>query len=141
MCVDFTLNNACPKDSYPLPKINKLVDSMAGHELMSFMGAFSGYHQMPLVEEDQKKASFITDTGLYRYNVMLFRLKNVGATYQWLVNNVFTTLIGKTMELYMDDMITKSIKKATHARDLEETFKILWNYTMKLNLKKCTFRV
>ena len=82
MCVDFTnLNKACPKGSYPLPKIDKLVDSTAGHELMSFMHAFSGYHQIPLVKEDQEKTSFVIDTSLYCYNLMPFGLKNVDATY------------------------------------------------------------
>ena len=66
MCIDFMdLNRACPKDSYPLPKIDKLVDSTAGHELLSFMDAFSGYHQIPMVAEDQEKTSFVINTDLY----------------------------------------------------------------------------
>ena len=116
MCIDFTdLNRACPKDSYPLPKIDKLVDSTAGHELLSFMGAFSGYHQIPLAAEDQEKTSFVIDTGLYYYTMMPFGLKNAGATYQRLVNKVFEPLIGRTMEVYVDDMITKSVKENDHA--------------------------
>ena len=136
MCIDFTdLNRACPKDSYPLPKIDKLVDSTAGHELLSFMDAFSGYHQIPLAEKDQEKSSFVVDTGLYCYTMMPLGLKNAGATYQRLVNKVFEPLIGKTME------ITKSVKENDHAQDLEETFKLLRAYVMKLNPKKCTFGV
>jgi len=62
MCIDFTnLNKACPKDSYPLPKIDKLVDAMAGYALLSFIDAFSRYHQIPLYLEDQEKILFITD--------------------------------------------------------------------------------
>jgi hypothetical protein len=62
MCVDFTdLNKACPKDSFPLPRINLLVDSTSGHELLSFMDAFSGYNQIYMEEADQEKTSFITD--------------------------------------------------------------------------------
>jgi len=81
MCVDFSnLNRVCSKDSYPLPKIDKLVDSMAGHELMNFMDAFSGYHRTPLAKEDQEKTSFVIDMGVYCYNVMPFGLKNAGAT-------------------------------------------------------------
>jgi len=77
MCIDFTdLNRACPKDSYPLPKIDKLVDSTTGHELLSFMDAFSGYHQIPMAVEDQEKTSFVIDTGLYCYTMMPFGLKN-----------------------------------------------------------------
>jgi len=77
MCVDFMdLNKACSKDSYPLPKIDKLVDATAGHALLSFMDAFSGYHQIPLCPDDQEKAVFITDYGLYCYKMMPFGLKN-----------------------------------------------------------------
>ena len=61
MCVDFTnLNKACPKDSYPLPQINTLVDSNARHQLLSFMDAFSGYNQIKMEEVDQEKTSFVT---------------------------------------------------------------------------------
>ena len=81
MCVDFTnLNKASPKDSFPLPRIDQLVDSTAGHKLLSFMDAFSGYNQILMDEDDQEKISFITSQMLYRYKVMPFRLKNAGAT-------------------------------------------------------------
>jgi len=134
MCINFTdLNRACPKDSYLLPKIDKLVNSTVGHELLSFMDAFLGYHQIPLAEEDKEKTSFVVDTGFYCYKVMPFGLKNTRTTYQQLVNKVFETLIGKTMEVYVDDMITKSIKEVDHVQDLEETFKLLQTYAMKLN--------
>ena len=82
MCVDFTdLNRACPKDSYLLPQIDILVDSMEKHQLLSFMDAFSGYNQIRLDEADQEKTSFITNQGLFCYKVMQFGLKNAGATY------------------------------------------------------------
>jgi len=142
MCIDFTdLNRACPKDSYPLPKIDKLVDSTTGHELLSFMDAFLGYHQIPMAAEDQEKTSFVIDTSLYCYTMMPFGLKNAGATYQRLVNNFFEPLVGRTMEVYVDDMITKSVKENDHARDLEETFRLLRTYVMKLYPKNCTFGV
>ena len=95
MCVDFTdLNRACPKDSYPLPCIDQLVDSTAGHKLLSFMDAFSGYNQIRMDEADQEKTSFITSQGLFCYEVMPFRLKNAGETYQRLVNHMFRPQIG-----------------------------------------------
>jgi len=82
MCVDFTdVNKACPKDSYPLPKIDKLVDATTGHALLSFMDAFSGYLQIPLYLDDQEKTAFITDRGLHCYKMMPFGLKNAGAIY------------------------------------------------------------
>lgn len=90
MCVDFTdFNKACLKDSFALPRIDLLVDSTLGHELHSFMDAFFGYNQIPMHELDEEKTAFITNCGLYCYKVMPFRLKNVRATYQQLVNKMF----------------------------------------------------
>ncbi|XP_024036260.1 uncharacterized protein LOC112096786 [Citrus clementina] len=135
------LNKACPKDSFPLPKIDQLVDSTAGHGLLSFMDAFSGYNQIPMYEPDEESTAFITNQGLFCYRVMPFGLKNAGATYQRLVNKVFKPLIGKTMEVYVDDMITKSKVPKEHVRHLEETFELLRKYKMKLNPEKCAFGV
>ena len=91
MCVDFTyLNNACPKDSFPLPRTDQLVDSLAGHELLTFMDIFSGYKKILMKEEDQEKIAFVISQGLYCYKVMLFELKKVGAIYQRLVNQMFS---------------------------------------------------
>ena len=82
MCVYFTdLNKACRKDSYPLPRIDTLVDSTARHQLLSFMDAFSGYTEIKMEESDQEKTSFITSQRLFYYKVTPFRLKNAGATY------------------------------------------------------------
>ena len=90
MCVDFTnLNKAYLKDNYPLPRINQLVDSTAGHRLLNFMDAFSRYNQIRMDETDQEKTSFVTSQGLFCYKVMPFRLMNAGATYQRLVNHMF----------------------------------------------------
>ena len=82
MCIDFTdLNKACPKDSYPLPCIDQLVDSTADHQLLSFIDTFSGYNQIKMGEADQEKTSFITSQGLFCYKVMPLGLKNAGTTY------------------------------------------------------------
>ena len=97
MCVDFTdLNKACPKDSYPFPRIDQLVDSTAGHQLLSFMDAFSGYNQIKMDEADQGKTSFVTNQGLFCYEVMPFGLKNTRATYQRLVNHSSVLRLGET---------------------------------------------
>ncbi|KAG7548011.1 Ribonuclease H domain [Arabidopsis suecica] len=83
VCIDFTdLSKACPKDSFPLPHIDRLVEATAGHQLLSFMDAFSGYNQILMRLDDQEKIAFITDRGTYYYKVMPFGLKNAGATYQ-----------------------------------------------------------
>jgi hypothetical protein len=142
MCVDFTdLNKACPKDSFPLPRIDQLVDSTAGHRLLTFMDAFSGYNQIMMDEADQEKTSFITSKGLFCYKVMPFGLKNAGATYQRLMNKMFRNQIGRNVEVYIDDMLVKTKDEANHLEDLEETFKTLRQYRMKLNPSKCVFGV
>ena len=142
MCVDFTdLNRACPKDSYPLPQIDTLVDSTARHELLSFMDAFSGYNQIKMNEEDQEKTSFVTSQGLFCYNVMPFGLKNAGTTYQRLMNKMFTHQIGRNIQVYVDDMLVKSLRENDHLNNLQETFDTLRSYNMKLNPSKCIFGV
>ena len=90
--MDFTdPNKACPKDCYPLPRIDLLVDATVGHSLLSFMDAYSGYNQIPMFLVDEGKTSLITNGGTYCYRAMPFGLKNVGATYQRLVNHMFKT--------------------------------------------------
>ena len=142
LCIDFTIvNKACPKDSFPLPRIDLIVDATAGHELLSFMDAFSGYNQISMDPGDQEKTSFVTAQGTYCYRVMPFGLKNVGATYQRLVNRMFQKQIGKTMEVYIDDMLVKSTTDELHIAHLTEAFQILREYNMKLNPTKCAFGV
>ena len=142
LCIDFTdVNKACPKDSFPLPRIDLIVDATAGHELLSFMDAFSGYNQIIMDPDDQEKTSFVIAQGTYCYQVMPFGLKNAGATYQRLVNRMFQKQIGATMEVYIDDMLVKSTTANLHIAHLSEAFQILRNYNMKLNPAKCAFGV
>ena len=90
VCVDYTdLNEACPKDSFPLPRIDQIVDASTGHGLLPFLDAFFCYHQIPIHPHDAEKTTFITPRELYFYNVMSFGLKNVGATYQRMVTKIF----------------------------------------------------
>ncbi|KAL0405934.1 UNVERIFIED_CONTAM: hypothetical protein Slati_3907300 [Sesamum latifolium] len=142
MCIDFRdLNKACPKDFYPLPQIDQLVDSTSDCELLSMMDASQGYHQIMLAPEDRKKVSFITSEGTFCYVAMPFGLKNTGATYQRLVDKIFRPKIGRNIEVYVDDMLVKSKKAEEHIKDLEETFSILRKYKLKLNPAKCAFGV
>ena len=142
MCVDFTdLNKACPKDSYPLPQIDTLVDSTARHQLLSFMDAFLGYNQIKMEEADQEKTSFVTSQRLFCYKVMPFGLENAGATYQRLMNKMFAHQIGRNIQVYVDDMLVKNLREDDHLDDLRETFNTLRSYNMKLNPNKCTFGV
>ncbi|XP_019150122.1 PREDICTED: uncharacterized protein LOC109146926, partial [Ipomoea nil] len=102
MCVDYRkLNASTRKDHFPLPSIHQMVDETAGAELMSFMDAFKGYHQIMMHHEDESKTAFVTPDGLYCYRVMPFGLRNAGATYQRMVNMLFADLLGRTMEAYI----------------------------------------
>jgi hypothetical protein len=142
VCVDFTdLNKACPKDPFPLPHIDAMVDATSGHEMLTFMDASSGFQQIQMEPEDQEATAFMTPTGIYCYIAMPFGLKNAGATYQRLVNMMFKDQLGDTMEVYIDDMVVKSKKAEDHLKDLEVAFNILDKYNMKLNPAKCNFGV
>ncbi|XP_068461731.1 uncharacterized protein [Phaseolus vulgaris] len=142
MCTDYTdLNKACPKDTYPLPNIDRLVDGASGQEMMSFLDAYSGYNQIQMYEPDVPKTAFTTDTANYCYKVMPFGLKNAGATYQRLMDKVFKDQIGKNMEVYVDDMVVKSGEIEKHLEDLEEVFAQIRKYEIRLNPEKCVFGV
>lgn len=142
VCVDnINLNDACPKDSFPLPWIDQIVDATVGHEMLSFLDAFSGYHQIPMAPEDEEKTAFITPHGLYYYKVMPFGLKNAGATYQRPMTKIFKPLIGDIIEVYIDDVVVKSETRIEHAQHLQKVFHLLRQYVMKLNPAKCSFGV
>ncbi|XP_073124204.1 uncharacterized protein [Henckelia pumila] len=142
MCIDFRdLNEACPKDFYHFPRIDQLVDSTSGFELLCLMDAYQGYHQIPLAQEDQDKVSFITSGGTFCYVVMPFGLKNAGVTYQRMMDRVFQGQLGQNVEVYVDDILVKSWTREYFIPDLEETFGTLRKYGVKLNLTKCVFGV
>ena len=115
----FLFKSGDPKDCYPLPRIDQLVNATYGHQLLSFMDASSGYNQIQMDPNDEEKTAFITNQGLYCYKVTSFGLKNAGATYQRLVNKMFEEFLGKTMEVYIDDMLVNSIMDEDHIRHLE----------------------
>ncbi|XP_061372972.1 uncharacterized protein LOC133315385 [Gastrolobium bilobum] len=142
MCVDYTdLNKVCPKDAYPFPSIDQLVDNASGFKILSFMDAYSGYNQIPLLEKDQCKTAFITQNANYCYTMMPFGLKNAGATYQRMMNEVFRDLISNCIEVYIDDMIAKSRTPCQHLTDLQGVFDRLRKFNMRLNPSKCAFGV
>jgi ribonuclease HI len=142
MCVDYTgLNKACPKVPYPLPRIDQIVDSTAGRETLSFLDAYSGYHQIKMKESDQLATSFITPFGMYYYTTMPFGLRNAGATYQRCMNHVFGEHIGRTVEAYVDDIVVKTRKASNLLSDLKVTFRCLKAKSVKLNPEKCVFGV
>ena len=123
MCVDYMgLNKACPKDLFPLPHIDQVVDSTSRCETLCFLGAYSGYHQIAMKESDQLATSLITPFGLFYYVMMPFGLKNTGATYQQCMLKCFIDLIGRTVEAYIDDIVVKSKQTDQVIYDLEQTF-------------------
>ena len=142
VCVNFTdLNKTCPKDPFPMPKIDQLVDATVGHPRMSFLDAFQGYHQIPLALDDQEKTVFVTLIGNYHYKVMSFSLKNARFTYQRMMMRMFELLLGKNIEIYIDDMVVKSKMVSEHLGDLRAIFEVLRNYKLRLNASKCSFGV
>ena len=105
------------------------------------MDAYSGYNQIKMEPLDQEHTSFTTDKGLYYYQVMPFGLKNAGATYQRLANSMFKEHIGKIVEVYVDDMLVKSLTAGDHVHNLSIIFSILTKFGMRPNPEKCIFGV
>jgi hypothetical protein len=142
MCVDYTsLNKACPKFPFPLPRIDQIVDSTAGCELLYFLDAYSGYHQIKMKKSDQLATLFITPFGMYCYVMMPFGLRNAGATYQRCMQHVFGDHIGQTIEAYVDDILVKTRKADDLVNDLRIAFGCLRANGVKLNPEKCVFGV
>ena len=109
MCVDFRdSNKACPKDDFPFPHIDVLVDNTTGSVLMFFIDGFSGYNQIKMALRDMTKTTFTIEWGICCYMVMSFRLKNARAAYQRMDTTLLHDMMHKKVEVYADDMIVKS---------------------------------
>ena len=142
VCVDFTdLNKVCPKDPFPVPRIDQLMDTIVGHPQISFLDAFQGSHQIPLALPDQEKTAFQTPTGNYHYRVMPFGLKNAWSMYQRMVMWMFEPQIGRNVESYIDDMVIKSKQVTRHLTNLGKVILVLREHRLRLNTSKCSFRV
>jgi hypothetical protein len=116
VCVDYTsLNKHCPKDPFPLPRIDQIIDSTAGCKRLSFLDAYSGYNQIKLKKEDKEKTAFITPYGV-------FGLKNAGVTYQRMMQNSLGSQIGRNIQVYIDDVVITTRKEESLISDLAETF-------------------
>ena len=142
VCVDFTdLNKTCPKDPFPMLKIDQLVDATVGHPRMSFLDAFQDYHQIPLALDNQEKTAFVTPIKNYHYKVIPFGLKNAWSTYQRMMTRMFESELGKNIEIYIDDTVVKSKMVSEHLGYLRAIFQILRKYKLRLNASKCSFGV
>ncbi|XP_015170846.1 uncharacterized protein [Solanum tuberosum] len=140
VCVDFRdLNNSCPKDEFPLPIPELMIDATTGYEAMSFMDGSSGYNQIRMALKDEELTAFHTPKGIFCYKVMPFGLKNAGATCQRAMQNVFDDLLYKNVECYVDDLVVKSRKRSDHLKDLRMVFELLRRYQLRMNPLKCAF--
>ena len=141
-CVDYRdVNKACPKDDFPLPNMDVLIDSTSGQGMLSFMDGFSGYNQIKMSSRDAEKTAFRTPVGNFYYTVMPFGLKNAGATYQRAMTAVFHDMMGKEVEDYVDDLVVKSVTREGHWDVLRRVFERCKMYNLKMNPNKCVFGV
>jgi hypothetical protein len=101
---------ATPKDEYPMPVADLLVDGASGYKVLSFMDGHSSYNQIFIAESDEHKIAYRCpgSIGTFEWVVMSFGLKNAGATYQKVMNSIFHDIIGKYIEVYRDDIVVKS---------------------------------
>jgi hypothetical protein len=142
MCIDYTsLNKACPKDPYPLPRIDQIVNSTSGCDLLSFLDAYSGFHQFQMSRHDRKHTSFVIVDGLYCYVVMPYGLKNALPTFVRAMSKTFGDLIRDRVEVYVDDIMVKTKRGSTLVEDLTLVFDKLRATRTKLNSDKCIFGV
>lgn len=139
ICVDFSsLKKACPKDAYHLPNIDKFVGNTLGYDLLSFMDVYLGYNQIWMYLNDKWKTTFMTKRSNYHYQIIPFGLKNVGpCMYQHLMDKVFVEQVSLGMEVYVDDMVVKSVQQKDHCADLEEIFVWVQKYSMSLTSEMC----
>ena len=105
------LNNACPKDDFPLLLTELTVDATIGHEVLSFTDGSSGYNQICMAPRDEEITTFHTPKGIYCYKVMPFGFKNAGATYQRAMQKIFDNMLHKNIECYVDDVVVKTRKR------------------------------
>ena len=143
-CIDFrNLNLASPKDEYPMPMADLMVDGAARHKVLSFMDGHSGYNQIYINEDDASKTAFRCPgaLGTYEWVVMPNGLKNAGATYQRAMNAIFHHFLGVFMEVYIDDVVIKSQSYDEHLDHLRKSFQRMNDYGLKMNPLKCAFGV
>jgi hypothetical protein len=144
VCIDFrNLNRATPKDEYPMPIADTLINNASGNRIISFFDGNAGYNQIFMAEEDASKTAFICRVfiGLSEWVVMTFGLKNAGATYQRAMNLIFHELLGNSMEVYIDDIVVKSAEFSSQIAELRKAFDKMCRYGLEMNPLKCAFGV
>jgi hypothetical protein len=142
--VDFrNINRATPKDEYPMPVANFLIDRAVGNKVIIFLDGNAGYNQIFKVKEDVSKTAFPCPgfISLFEWVVMTFGLKNAGAMYQRAMNLIFHDLFRVLMEVYIDDVVVKSVSFKEHMTDLKVSLERMKKYGLRMNLLKCAFGV
>jgi hypothetical protein len=144
VCIDFrNLNKATPKDEYPIPIDDMLINNASAHRVISFLYGNAGYNQIFIAEEDMSKMAFCCPgfIGLFEWVVKTFGLKNVGTTYQRAMNLIFHDLLGIILEVYIDDVVVKLDGMDGHLADLRLALERMCRYGLKMNPLKCVFGV
>jgi hypothetical protein len=144
ICIDFrNLNRATPKDEYPMPISDMLINDASRHKVLTFLDGNAGYNQIFMAKEDMYKTTFRCTgfVGLFEWVVMTFGLKNAGATYQRAMNLIFHELLGIIVEVYIDDIVVKLASLDSHLTDLRLAFQKMHEYELKMNPLKCSFGV
>jgi hypothetical protein len=142
MCIDFTeLNKACPKDPYPLPRIDVIIDQEAGCDMLSLLDCFSGYHQVCMRREDEAKTGFTTPFGIFCFVRMQEGLRNAGSSFNRMMKLILGSQLGRNASAYVDDIIIMSKREKDHIADLTETFNNMRRNGLKLNPEKCIFGI
>jgi hypothetical protein len=141
MCIDYTnLNKAYPKDPYPLPGIDQIVDSTSGCDLLSSVDAYSGFYQIKMAKDDRKHTAFVTVDGLYCYVVMPYGLLNALPSFARAMNIKLGDLVRDIVEVYVDDIIVKT-RESISLENLAQVFNKLRVTSTKLNPEKCVFGI
>jgi hypothetical protein len=135
------LNKCCPKDNFPLARINPIVDTATGSETMALLDYFSGYHEISLHEEDEEKTSFITPCGTYCYLRMPEGLCNASSTFCRMTKAALKDQVDRNVLSYVDDIVMVNKKRENYITDLAETFTNMHEVRLKLNPLKCVFGI
>lgn len=135
------LNRACLKDEFPLPNVDILVDAVAKHEHFSFMDGYNGYNQIFIEPSNAHKTALRTPIGNLDYKIMPFELKNAGATYQRTMTLIFSDMLHKQVEDYVDDLVVKEKSLVEHLLYLRQVFERCKEYNLRMHLSKCAFGV
>jgi hypothetical protein len=142
MCINYTnLNKACAKDPYPLPRIDQIVDSTSGCDLLSFIDAYSSFHQIKMAKDDRKHTTFVIVDGLFCYIVMSYGLLNALPTFARAMNITLGDLVRDIVEVYVDDIIVKTRESNSLLENLAHVFDKLRATSTKLNPEKCVFGI